>query len=145
MNTKGTSNPSPPGYLSVASDCNKYYVDRFGSNDNSGRQIWTFEKITGSPDLYRIKITKGRDNCSRNMLSVSSSCDNNDLTLVAKDTDSGREIFQITPVSGQSGRPKIFTISVGSHLSRKCERNMISTQASTPVVDLWKSDDGSGR
>jgi hypothetical protein len=70
-------------------DCDSHFVDRWTSNDNSGRQVWTLSLIDGFSDKFNIIITNGRPSCTNAFLSVRS--DGSLVDLFYTDDGSGRQ------------------------------------------------------
>lgn len=61
-------------HLSVGAAKEDNYVNTWHHDDNSGRQLWKFEKIPNTKSDYTLMILKGRPTDSRRYLSVPESC-----------------------------------------------------------------------
>jgi hypothetical protein len=78
-------------FMSVAGNCGQTYIDWYSRNDGSGRQLWNL--ISAGNGQLNFAITKGRENCDRNMISTRAVWDRVDLWK--NDDNSGRQKIRI--------------------------------------------------
>lgn len=114
-------------------------VDLFDQDDGSGRQQWRVELVPGRTDVYHIFVVGGVSG-DRRYLSCTS--DGTKVDLFARDDDSGRQRWRFVPVSG-SGIPSYYNIRVDAGVTNG--RVLLSCTPDGAVVDLWHTDDPSGR
>jgi outer membrane protein assembly factor BamB len=113
-------------------------VNLWITDDGSGRQKWNFTYVQGSQEQFNI-IVSGGTNPGKMYLSC-----NDDGTVVdlwSTDDGSGRQRWRLVPIGGSQICNYFNIIVIGGVNSR---RDYLSC---TPdgSVDLWSSDDGSGR
>jgi hypothetical protein len=113
-------------------------VNLFNTDDGSGRQRWNITLVAGFTDVYNIKVSTGT-NTDRVYLSCSA--DGTRVDLWDTDDGIGRQRWQFVPLS--SNIPSYFHIKVVGGVSGG--RVFLSCAANGPSVDLWNTDDGSGR
>lgn len=123
--------------LSCTSDGGK--VDLFDKDDGSGRQQWLIQLVPGRTDVYHIIVAAGVTN-DRRYLSCTD--DGGKVDLFARDDDSGRQRWRFVPVTG-SGIPSYYNIHVDGGVANG--RVWLSCTPDGYVVDLWNTDDASGR
>lgn len=110
--------------------CAGYDTDLWHTDDNSGRQKWSFKEV--SPGLYNIFVYYTES--SRRMLS---SNDEGGVDLWHTDDNSGRQKWRLVPLGNNK-----YNIMVSGGVC--CNKKFLSTNGEGEV-DLWVVDDNSGR
>ena len=128
-----TSNRS---LLSCTADGTK--VDLWNTDDGSGRQEWNISLVAGYNDVYNIKVAGGT---AGGRVFLSCTKDGATVDLWTSDDGSGRQRWQFVPLS--SNIPSYYQIKVVGGVDTG--RVFLSCTADGTKVDLWNTDDGSGR
>lgn len=129
-----TSGVGAPFFLSANNDCDDTYVESQGSNDGSGRQVWTFEEILHANDTYLITVSEGRA-CTNVTLAAPEDCYENSVILGNAEDRGARERWTVVPVSGKDG---YYTIS--SHARYGCDNTL---SINRHFVELRRNQSGS--
>jgi hypothetical protein len=114
-------------------------VDLFNTDDESGRQQWTFSPVEGYPEEYNI-IVSGGVTGDRKFLSCTP--DGGEVNLWREDDGSGRQRWKFLPVKG-SQVPEYHNIKVARGVTS--DRVYLSCTRDGTRVDLFNTDDESGR
>lgn len=116
-------------------------VDLWYEDDASGRQRWVMNPVEGAPaNVYNFTVYGGT-NPGELYLSVAS--DGSSVDLAGSDDGSGRQRWTLIEIENEYG-----TVDIPSYYQIKPLSNpnsYLSCTADGTVVDLWGSDDGSGR
>ncbi|POZ60231.1 hypothetical protein [Chromobacterium alticapitis] len=113
-------------------------VDLWSVDDSSGRQQWDIVLVSGYVDVYNIIISGGTTG-GRKYLSCTE--DGSKVDLWEVDDGSGRQRWNFVPLN--SNIPSYFNIKVVGGVNSG--RVYLSCTADGAKVDLWATDDGSGR
>lgn len=113
-------------------------VDLWTNDDGSGRQEWNFVQVAGT-ELYNI-IVNGGVTSDRRYLSCTA--DGMVVDLWTSDDGSGRQRWRLISVDN-SPTCNTYLIRVSEGVSS--DRRDLSCTADGGKVDLWTTDDGSGR
>lgn len=113
-------------------------VQLWNEVDQTGRQVWTISLVPGHTDVYHIMVSNG----SGDPKYLSCAQDGSDVDLWPEDDNSGRQRWQFAPVQG-STICSYYTINVDAGVSG--DRTLLSCTPDGSTVDLWSTDDGSGR
>lgn len=113
-------------------------VDLFSSDDGSGRQQWNFVPVSGTA-FYNIIVVGG---VSSQRIYLSCNNDGSVVDLFTSDDGSGRQRWSVTPVH-DSPTCSTYLIRVSEGVSSN--RRYLSCTPNGTVVDLYTSDDGTGR
>ena len=116
-----------------------HVVDLWNVDDNSGRQQWDIEPVTGLTNVYNFIIRNGLTS-DRQYLSCTPDGATVDLWNV--DDGSGRQRWVLNQVPN-SPTCQTYLISVLAGVTSG--RVYLSCTADGSTVDLWSVDDGSGR
>lgn len=128
-------------YLSCAA--NGSVVDLWDKNDGSGRQQWLITKV-GMEQNNGIFHLVPHDGLSSNRKFLSCTSDGSKCDLWDKDDDSGRQRWVFIPI-GEDPKTEqpLFNIRVEKGVNNG--RTWLSCASDGKRVDLWYSDDKSGR
>jgi hypothetical protein len=113
-------------------------VDLWNTDDGSGRQEWNVTLVDGFNDVYNIMVSAGN---SSNRVFLSCTPDGATVDLWNVDDGSGRQRWQFVPLT--SNIPSYFQIKVVGGV--ESGRVFLSCNDGGGTVDLWNTDDGSGR
>lgn len=114
-------------------------VDLWNEDDLDGRQAWILRQVAGT-ETYNIVVNGG---VSANRLFLSCSMDSTLVDLWSVDDGSGRQRWKLERVAG-SGIPEYYNIRTAA-IGLPNNRVLLSCTENGTKVDLWHTDDGSGR
>jgi hypothetical protein len=113
-------------------------VQLWNQVDQTGRQVWAISLVPGHTDVYYIKVSNG----SGDPKFLSCAQDGSGVDLWNVDDNSGRQRWQFVPVK-DSTICSYYNINVDAGVSGG--RTLLSCTPDGSTVDLWTTDDGSGR
>ena len=116
-------------------------VDLWNTDDGSGRQRWVMNPVAGEPDNVYTFTVYGGTNPGEIYLSVAPN--GSSVELAGSDDGSGRQRWALIELD-----EVVTTIEIPSYYQIKPLSNpaaYLSCTADGTVVDLWNTDDGSGR
>jgi hypothetical protein len=113
-------------------------VDLWSADDGSGRQKWSIVPVQGFSEIFNIVVDGG---VSTNKRYLSCTADGSRVDLYPKDDGSGRQRWSFVKLD--SNIPAYYNIKIVGGV--ETGRLFLSCSEDGLVVDLWSSDDGSGR